>query len=122
MNVLRNTLREALALVSKAAGTGNTLPVLTCVDLQADTDRLTMTANNLEMVIRTQISAEVKTPLAAAVPSGVLASIISESDAETIELTFDEKGLEMKVASGGAKSKIKALSHDEFPPVPDANV
>jgi DNA polymerase-3 subunit beta len=122
MNVLRNTLRDALALVSKAAGTGGTLPILTCVDLQAETDRLTLIANNLEMVIRTQISAEVKSPFAAAVPSSVLASIISESDADTIELTFDEKVFEMKVASGGAKSKIKALSHDEFPPVPDANV
>ena len=62
MNVLRDTLREALALVSRAAGSGSTLPVLTCVDLQAETDGLTLTANNLEMVIRTRIGAQLMGP------------------------------------------------------------
>jgi len=127
MNISRNTLRDALALVSKAAGSGSTLPILTCVDLQAESDHLTLTANNLEMVIRTRITvlcidAQAKAPFSAAVPAGVLASIVSASDAETIELTFDEPGLTMKVASGGAKSKIKAISHEEFPPAPQANL
>ena len=122
MNVLRDTLREALALVSKAASTGSTLPVLTCVDLQAETDNMILTANNLEMVIRTRINAQAKAPFSVAVPAGVLASIVSASDAETIELTFDELTLTMKVTSGGAKSKIKAVSHEEFPPVPGATI
>ena len=122
MNVLRDTLREALALVSKAASTGSTLPVLTCVDLQAETDNMILTANNLEMVIRTRINAQAKAPFSVAVPAGVLASIVSASDAETIELTFDEPTLTMKVASGGAKSKIKAVSHEEFPLVPEATI
>ena len=122
MNVLRDTLREALALVSKAASTGSTLPVLTCVDLQAETDNMILTANNLEMVIRTRINAQAKAPFSVAVPAGVLASIVSASDAETIELTFDEPTLTMKVTSGGAKSKIKAVSHEEFPPVPEATI
>jgi DNA polymerase-3 subunit beta len=122
MNVLRNTLRDSLALVSKAAGSGSTLPILTCVDLQAETDGLTLTANNLEMVIRTHIDAQAKVPFSVAVPAGVLASIVSASDVETMELTFDEPSLTMKVASGGAKSKIKAISHEEFPPAPQANL
>ena len=122
MNVLRDTLREALALVSKATSSGSTLPVLTCVDLQAETDNMILTANNLEMVIRTRINAQAKAPFSVAVPAGVLASIVSASDAETIELTFDEPTLTMKVTSGGAKSKIKAVSHEEFPPVPEATI
>ena len=122
MNVLRDTLREALALVSKAASTGSTLPVLTCVDLQAETDNMILTANNLEMVIRTRINAQAKAPFSVAVPAGVLASIVSASDAETIELLFDEPTMAMKVTSGGAKSKIKAVSHEEFPPVPEATI
>ena len=122
MNVLRDTLREALALVSKAASSGSTLPVLTCVDLQAGTDYMILTANNLEMVIRTRINAQAKAPFSVAVPAGVLASIVSASDAETIELSFDEPTMAMKVTSGGAKSKIKAVSHEDFPPVPEATI
>jgi DNA polymerase-3 subunit beta len=122
MDVLRDILREALALVSRAASNGSTLPVLTCVDLQVDKDSLTLTANNLEMVIRTRVNVLAKAAFSAAVPAGVLTSIVSASDAETIELTFDESTLTMKVASGGAKSKIKAFSHEEFPPVPNATV
>jgi len=122
VNVLRDTLRDALALVSKAAGSITTMPVLTCVDLQADNNELTLTANNLEIVIRTRISVLTTAPFSAAVPAGVLVSIVSASDAETIELSFDETTLTMKVASGGAKSKIKAISHEEFPPTPNATV
>ena len=122
MDVLRDTLRDALALVSRAASTGSTLPVLTCVDLQVDKDSLTLTANNLEMVIRTRVNVLGKAAFSAAVPAGVLTSIVSASDAETIELTFDESTLTMKVASGGAKSKIKAFPHEEFPPVSSATV
>ena len=122
MQILRNSLREALALVSKAAGSGSTMPILTCVDLQAGEDSLTITANNLEMVIRTRISVQAKAPFSAAVPAGVLSDIVSTSDAETIDLAFDESTLTMKVISSGAKSNIKALSHEEVPPVPEADI
>ena len=122
MLILRDPLRDALALVSKAASSGTTLPILACIELQAEKDGLTLTANNLEIVIRTHINAQAQTPFSGAVPATVLASIVSASDADTIDLDFDEANLTMKVASGGAKSKIKALSHEEFPPVPDADI
>jgi DNA polymerase-3 subunit beta len=122
MLILRDPLRDALALVSKAAGSGSTLPILACVDLQAEKDSLTLTANNLEMVIRTRISAQAQAPFSAAVPAAVLTSIVSASDADTIDLDFDQATLTMKVASGGAKSKIKTLPQDEFPLVPDADI
>ncbi len=122
MLILRDSLSDALALVSKAAGSGSTLPILACVDLQAEKDGLTLTANNLEMVIRTHIPAQALVPFSVAVPSAVLTSIVLASDADTIDLDFDEATLTMKVASGGAKSKIKALTHEEFPLVPDADI
>src|SRR5687768_4421520 len=81
MDISRDSLRDALALVSKAAGSGSILPILTCVELQAEKESLTLTANNLEMVIRTRIDAQGKAPFSAAVPAGVLASIVAASDA-----------------------------------------
>jgi DNA polymerase-3 subunit beta len=122
MLISRDPLRDALALVSKANGSGSTLPILACVDLQAETDGLILTANNLEMVIRTRVSAQAQAPFSAAVPAVVLSSIVSASDADTLDLDFDEASLTMKVASGGAKSKIKALLHEEFPLAPDADI
>ena len=122
MLILRDPLRDALALVSKAASSGTTLPILACIELQAETDGLTLTASNLEMVIRTRINAQAQAAFSAAVPATVLANIVSASDADTIDLDFDEATLTMKVASGGAKSKIKALPHEEFPPAPDADI
>ena len=122
MNVLRDSLRDALTLVSKAVGASSTLPILGCVDLDADEGNLTLTTNNFEMVIRTRITARAQDPFSAAVPAAVLADIVSASDADTINLNFDQATQTVKVVCGGAKSKIKALSHDEFPLVPDADV
>jgi hypothetical protein len=62
MLISRDPLRDALALVSKANGSGSTLPILACVDLQAETDGLILTTNNLEMVIRTRISGRRRPP------------------------------------------------------------
>ena len=122
MKILHDTLNAALALVSKATGTNSTLPILNCVDLQAGQDSLTLTATNLELTIRSRIGAQAETPFSAAVPAGILASIIAASEADTVELDYDEPVTTLKVKSLGAKSKIKALDHDEFPPVPGADI
>ncbi len=120
MDILHNPLRDALAPVSKATGSGSTLSILACVDLQAAQGGLT--GDNLEMVIRTRINARSDAPFSAAVPATVLTNIILASDADTVTLDFDEPALTVEIASGGAKSKIKALPHDEFPLVPDAEI
>src|SRR5687767_4226528 len=99
MDISRDSLRDALALVTKAAGSGSILPILTCVHLQADKSSLTLTANNLEIVIRTRVGVQVEASFSAAVPAAVLANIVSASDAETIELDFDDISLTMKLAS-----------------------
>jgi DNA polymerase-3 subunit beta len=118
MKIPRETLNAALALVSKATSANSSLPILTCVDLQAEPESLTLTATNLELTIRTRIGAQVDSPFSAAVPTGILTSIIAASEAETVDLVYDEPTTTLKVKSLGAKSKIKALDHDEFPPVP----
>jgi len=122
MKILRDTLNTALALVSKATSTNTPLPILTCVDMQVEQDGLTLTATNLELTVRARISAQTDSLFSAAVPAGILASIISASEAETVELVFDDATTALKVKSLGAKSKIKALPHDEFPPAPGADI
>ena len=121
MKIPRDTLNAALALVAKATSTNSPLPILTCVDMQSDQNSLTLTATNLEITIRARIEALVDSPFSAAVPAGILASIISASEAETVELVFDEAATLLKVKAPGAKSKIKALPHNEFPPAPGAD-
>jgi len=120
MKILQDTLNAALALVSKATSSNSPLPILTCVDMQAEQDNLTLTATNLEITIRAQIEAMVDSPFSAAVPASILASIISSSEAEPVELVLDEAAMTLKIKSLGSKSKIKALTHDEFPHAPGA--
>ncbi len=121
MKILQDTLNAALALVSKATSSNSPLPILTCVDMQAEQDSLTLTATNLEITIRARIEAIVDSPFSAAVPAGILASIISAIEADTVELVLDEAAMTLKIKSLGSKSKIKALTHDEFPHAPSAD-
>ena len=111
MKILQDTLNAALALVSKATSSNSPLPILTCVDLLADQDSLTLTATNLEITIRARIEAMVDSPFSAAVPAGILTSIISSSEADTVELVLDEAAMTLKIKSLGSKSKILSLIH-----------
>ena len=79
MLILRDPLRDALALVSKAASSGTTLPILACIELQAEKDGLTLTANNLEMVIRTRINAQAQSAALALSPK---ITALNESELE----------------------------------------
>lgn len=110
-------LIKALTTVSKAVNLNNTLPVLNNILLKAEGKRLTFAATNLEIAITTSIKAEIKNEGALTVPARLFTSYVSLLKAGDVELT-NKDGLDLQVKSAKAKTKIKGISADEFPLIP----
>jgi DNA polymerase-3 subunit beta len=110
-------LIKALTTASKAVNLNNTLPVLNNILLKAEGRTLTFAATNLEIAITTKIKAEIKNEGSLTVPARLITSYVGLLAAGDVELT-NQDGLELQVRSKKSKTKIKGISSDEFPLIP----
>jgi DNA polymerase-3 subunit beta len=86
--------------------------------LQAEPGRLTFTATDLEITIRTEIAAEVDEEVAAAVPARLLAELCPHLQAERVRLTFNPERRTLSLSCGALDTSLRHFDADEFPPGP----
>lgn len=108
---------HALNIVGKAISPNNTLPVLNNISIKAEGKKLIFTATNLEIAIKFAISADIRNEGAITVPAKLITSYISLLPNEKIEATLME-GLTLSLKSSSSQTKIKGISFDEFPLIP----
>lgn len=94
-----------------------TLPVLQCVLIEADTKGvIKLHATNLELGAVVELSADVREGGVVAVPSSVLqqtVALVHERD-----ITLQKENDTLVVSSGKSKTVMKIFPHDEFPTIP----
>ena len=122
----RGALLDALTVTGNVVASRTPKPVLQCVKLTADNDRLTLAATDLEVAIRYSDSqVQVEQGGEALLPADKLRDIVRESmdDTLSIEVGADkEGGSAAGVASiRGQDSHFKIFTQkaSDFPPVPD---
>jgi DNA polymerase-3 subunit beta len=114
----RDHFTNGLAQVLNVVGTRATMPILSNVLIEADTDHITLTTTNLDLGIRAKIKAEVDTAGAITLPVKRLAQIIGALP--SVDVVFDAgSNNQVKIASGGSNFKIVGIAKDEFPPLPE---
>jgi len=74
----RDVLSNALAIVSKAVSGRNTLPILSNILFEAKTDRVELTATDLDTAIKYVIAARVERDGSVAIPASILSDIVSK--------------------------------------------
>lgn len=112
-------LREAVGLAERISGKHMTLPVLSCLFLDAGKkNTLTVRATNLDLGIEIVIPAKVEEVGSAAIPGATLASFIGG-------ISGGEKGVRIEIQQGNVKIStpkssgiIKTLPHEDFPSLP----
>lgn len=113
----KKELGEAINTVSRFAEKKNqNLSVLGGIVITAEENTISFSATNLETSIRITIPGSITTEGVVALPAHIvkeISSSFSGSGKVTIEHTNDT----IRISSGGAKSTIKTLSHDDVPPV-----
>ncbi len=106
-------LADAILKVVKAAAVRTTNPILECVKMVADEDKLTLTCTDLELTITKVISADVKIPGVAVVPAKFFADFASKISSEQLEFSLHDNTLD--VFYGGNKAFFQCQDASEFP-------
>ncbi|MBI5644663.1 DNA polymerase III subunit beta [Candidatus Kaiserbacteria bacterium] len=115
INTIKEKLLRAVLLCERIAGKKESLPVLSCILIDA-VKGISLRATNLEAGIEIHIPGEVKEKGVIAVPATILSQTIRSITGDTVALSSEEENL--LVESRGTKTLIKAIPHSEFPAIP----
>jgi len=119
MNIecIKEKLSYAIGKAERITGKNITLPILSCILLEAKDSTLTIKATNLDLGIEVSIPVKVITPGSIAVSGSVLFNFISNiTNDKNVSLEVVNNNL--KVSTKHSESIIKAFPVDDFPNIP----
>ncbi|HEX6972717.1 MAG TPA: DNA polymerase III subunit beta [Limnochordia bacterium] len=110
---------QGLSTVERAVSTRATMPILACVLIESDGERLRLSATDLELGVQCSVPAEISEAGTIAVDGKYLTQIVRKADSDTIDVRKlpDEHVVELHAAR--ARFSLQALPPDEFPGLPD---
>src|SRR5919198_3800862 len=115
----RAELTQKLGIVSRGVSTRTAVQILGGILLQAEHDRLTLAATDMELSLRASLDAQVEGDGAVVVPGRLLVDLVRllpDSDV-TIEHRADENVV--RVTSGPSSSTLHTYAAEDFPRLPD---
>ena len=115
LTTTKEKILHAVQLAEKITGKKESLPVLSCVLLDAGSGKgeLVIRATNLEAGIEVTIPCDVEEKGVIAVSASVFSQTLRSISGDKITLKIEDGNL--VVESRGTKTLIKALPHEEFP-------
>jgi DNA polymerase-3 subunit beta len=115
----RDELVRRLALVSRALSTRTAVQVLSGILLDADGDRLTLAATDMELSLRSSLDAQVEGEGRVVVPGRLLVEIARLLPGSDVSIAHrPEEGI-VEVSAGSANYRLHTLSAEDFPRLPD---
>jgi DNA polymerase-3 subunit beta len=113
----KEKLQRAVAKAEKITGKNATLPVLSCVVLEAKDSKLIVRATNLDLGIEFTIPVKVLKEGIIAVPGSLFLSYLTNIGVEE-GIVLESINKNLLVTSSKNETQIKALSHEDFPTIP----
>lgn len=117
LTISKEQIIHGLQAVQNVVSTRTTLPILSNVLLEAEGNRLKLTATDLDVTVTCSVEANVKKGGATTVPVKKLFGIIRELNNGDIELEVDEKN-NCSIRAGASFYKVNGLAAEEYPPMP----
>lgn len=108
----KEKLLHAVQLTERLVGKKESLPVLSCILIDADST-CTIRSTNLEAGIEVQLPCEIKEKGVVAIPAAIFSQTLRSISGDMVTLTLEEGNV--RIESRGTRTLIKAVSHDEFP-------
>jgi DNA polymerase-3 subunit beta len=119
-SVTKETVLDELQLLQGIVEKRNTMPILANILVNVIEDRVEMTGTDLEVGLKTHISATVEEAGAVTVSGKKIFEIIkSLPEGQTVEFKENED-LMMEISSGQSEFKVLCLPKEDFPQVPDS--
>jgi DNA polymerase-3 subunit beta len=116
LQVTQENLNRALTTVARVANSRGTLPILANVLIKTSSNRLSISATNLDIAITQYIGGKVAEEGSITVPARLMQDFISSLPAGVINLDLDETKLH--IATDQYKSTINGIVADDFPVMP----
>lgn len=113
LTVDREALAGALAVVGRAVDRANKIPILSHILLEADGDKASLTATNLDITLRASIAATVDGKASMALPAELLRQIAAKAPDDTVSLQDD--GARVTIRSGRSRWHVNVLPAADFP-------
>ena len=114
----KQNLAKGVSIVSKAVPSKTTMPILECILIDASTDVIIITANDMELGIETSIDGEIIERGILALNAKIFAEIVRKLPDN--EIIIDTQGDNQALITGGkAKFKIASLPGDEISNLPN---
>lgn len=113
----KEKLYNVVSKAERITGKNPTLPVLSCILLEAKGSHLIVRSTNLDLGIEINIPVKVEKEGDVAIPGGLLLQYLSNiSNDENITLELNNKNIFLK--SSKSEATIKAIPHEDFPNIP----
>jgi len=106
------TILNAVQIAERIVGKKESLPVLSCVVLDAG-NNLSVKSTNLEAGSTIEVVGDVAEKGVVAVPAAILAQTLKAVSGDKVTLSTDAGNL--LLSARGSKTLIKAVPHEEFP-------
>ena len=114
----KNELQEALQKLSKATPLRSTLPVLSCVLVNATNEKTTLVTTDLELTININLSVSIEEEGTAAIPLKQLYDITNEfPDGTRITISVDNKN-KIEIITHSGSYDLMGKQKEEFPTIP----
>ena len=111
----RTPFLHTLAAAGRAAvgRTGN-LPILSCVRLDADRRKVSVTGTDLDLTVTADLDCDVAEPGITAVPARLIADIVRAMSGDTVTVERSDSS-QVTVSDGRSRFQIRASDPDGFP-------
>jgi DNA polymerase-3 subunit beta len=106
---------EAISKTEKITSKNSTLPVLSCVLLDTQSDLIKVKATNLDIGIVVDVPAKVEKTGVVAIPAGVLSTFISNLPKNDSEIDLEVKDNVLHITTKSTDTTIKTQDSDDFP-------
>lgn len=114
----KSNLLNGLQIVSKAVPTHTTMPILQCILIEAKNHQITLTANDMDLGIETNIEGEILEEGMIALEAKKFLEIIRKMPDGDISIDTDDK-LNTFISCGKAHFNIVGMNGDEFSYLPE---
>ncbi len=112
-------LKDAVGLAERISGKHMTLPVLSCLLLEAHgNNTLTIRSTNLDLGIEINVPVKTEEVGIVAVPASTLGSFVSSLSGGEKSVKIELQQGNIKVTTPKSSGVIKTLPHDDFPSIP----
>lgn len=113
----KSDLMSAISIVMKAVPTRTTMPILECILIDAQTDKITFTANDMEMGIETCVKGTIVERGIIAIEAKLFSEIIRKLPDDEITLQTGAN-YQTTITCGKAKFSISVKSGEDFSYLP----